>query len=182
MRTVLLLGVLVLSGCPRAEEPPPLTGPASEHPAIALGVLDFTLPKYPDAAAFKLSSERGNVVLLDIWATWCEPCRDSLPLYQDLAKEYGAKGFKVYAINVDGDPASVPKFLAETKLDLNILLDPNAAYAENTLKVKVMPTALLIDKNGKVRQVHEGFAEEFLAKYVNEIEELLKEPAEAKKK
>lgn len=179
MRTLISVCALAFAACVKpTEPPPPLTGPAGVHPAMALGKLDFTLASYPDKTPFKLSSERGKVVLLDVWATWCDPCRDSLPLYEDLQKEYGPKGFKVYAINVDADASQIPKFLTETKLKLSILLDPDAQYSESTLKVKVMPTAFFIDKKGRVRDVHEGFAEEFLAKYVSEIEELLKEPVE----
>lgn len=177
MRWVLLLSCLAGgAACVQPAPPPPITGPSSAHPAIALGELEFTLKRYPDQQPFKLSSERGHVVLLDVWATWCEPCRDSLPMYQDMQKEFGPKGFKVLALNVDADPAQITKFLAETKLQLDILLDPNAEYAENTLKVKVMPTALLIDRKGRVRQVHEGFAEEFFSKYMTEVSDLLNEP------
>ena len=172
--------VLFGAACVKREPPPPVTGPNSEHPAMALSPLDFTLARYPDKQPFKLSSYRGNVVLLDVWATWCEPCRDSLPLYQDMQKEFAAKGFKVLALNVDADPAQIPKFVTETKLELEIILDPNAEYSENTLKVKVMPTALMIDRNGKVRSVHEGFAEEFFSKYMTEVQALLAEPVDAK--
>jgi thiol-disulfide isomerase/thioredoxin len=178
MRTALVLLALSSVACVSREKPPPLTGPSGDHPAMQLGVLDFTLDAYPDKKPFKLSSERGKVVLLDVWATWCGPCRDSLPLYGDLLKEYGPRGFQVYAINVDADAAQIPKFLTETKLKLPILLDPDAHYSEGTLKVKVMPTAIFIDKKGRVRSVHEGFADDALAKYVTEIEDLLKEPAE----
>ncbi len=179
-RAVLVLTLLSCMACVKREPAPTITGPASEHPAVALSPLDFTLNRYPDQTPFQLSSLRGSVVLVDVWATWCEPCRDALPMYQDMQKEFGAKGFKVLALNVDADASQIPKFLAETKLDLDILLDPNASYAENTLKVKVMPTALLIDRQGKVRQVHEGFAEEFFSRYLKEVQDLLAEPADSK--
>lgn len=182
MRLAALWSVMAVTACLKPLPVPPVTGPHSEHPALALSPLDFTLARYPDKTPFKLSSERGHVVLIDVWATWCEPCRDALPLYQDMAKEFGPKGFKVLALNVDADPSQIPKFLAETKLQLDILLDPNAEYAENTLKVKVMPTALLIDRTGRVRKVHEGFAEEFFAKYMSEVSDLLAEPVEPQKK
>jgi thiol-disulfide isomerase/thioredoxin len=182
MRVLALASLLLLCGCPQPRPAPPVTGPNSEHPAMALSPLDFTLARYPDQTPFKLSSERGHVVLIDVWATWCEPCRDALPLYQDMQKEFGEKGFKVLALNVDADPSQIPRFLAETKLQLDILLDPNAEYAEGTLKVKVMPTALLVDRKGRVRQVHEGFAEEFFAKYMTEVSDLLAEPVDEKQK
>jgi len=180
MRPLLMTCLLLPLACVKPVPPPPVT-PQTEHPAMALSPLDFTLSKYPDQSPFKLSSLRGSVVLVDVWATWCEPCRDALPMYQDMQKEFGAKGFKVLALNVDADATQIPKFLAETKLDLEILLDPNATYAENTLKVKVMPTALLIDRAGKVRQVHEGFAEEFFSRYLKEVQDLLDEPVDGKR-
>jgi len=181
MRPAIALLTVLACACVKKQEPPPLTGPIDRHPAMALGTLDFTLNHYPDKQPFKLSSERGHVVLLDVWATWCEPCRDSLPLYQDMQKEFGPKGLKVLALNVDADPSQIPKFLTETKLQLDIVLDPNAEYAENTLKVSKMPTMLLIDRKGKVRSVHEGFAEEFFAKYLTEVSDLLAEPVDEKK-
>lgn len=182
MRVAVLALAVLGSGCVKSAEPPPLTSGPTTHPAVALGQLDFTLKKYPDGAPFKLSSERGHVVLLDVWATWCEPCRDSLPLYSDMQKEFAPRGFKVLALNVDADPTQIPKFLAESKVQLDVVLDPNAEYAENTLKVKVMPTALLIDRTGKVRSVHEGFAEEFFSRYMTEVSELLDEPVDGVKK
>lgn len=175
------LAALALSGC--AQKMPPLTGPAASASESALasgptsGPLEFTVQRYPGGESYDLSSDRGSVVLLDVWATWCEPCRDALPMYEQLAKHYGARGLKVYALNVDEDVRAIPPFLAETKVSLPILLDTNAAVADRVLKVRGMPTTVLVDKRGRVRYVHEGFAEEFLALYQAEIEELLAEPA-----
>ncbi|MCC6336311.1 MAG: TlpA family protein disulfide reductase [Myxococcales bacterium] len=138
--------------------------------------LDFTLPRF-DGQPYSLKSDRGSVVLLDVWATWCDPCRDAMPLYQDLLKEYGGRGLKVYAISVDTDTKMIPPFLAETKVDLPVLLDPAGAFAESALKVKVMPTAFLIDRQGVLRVTHEGFDEGLLATWVKDVEALLAEPA-----
>ena len=173
------LVVLALSGC--AQKMSSLTSPAV--PASAPGAvesvhtpLEFTVKRYPDGEPHAIASDRGSVVLLDVWATWCEPCRDALPTYERLAKHYGARGLKVYALNVDEDTRAIPPFLAETKVSLPILLDANAEVASNVLRVRSMPTTVLIDREGKARYVHEGFAEELLAKYQAEIEELLAEP------
>ena len=141
--------------------------------------LDLTLPGYPSKAPFALSSERGHVVLLDVWATWCEPCRESLPKYQALSAKYADKGLRIYAINVDGDaavPQEIPKFITETGLSLPILLDTDAKLSEDLLKVKVMPTALLIDRKGVVRHVHEGFEKATLGVVVGHLEASLAEP------
>jgi len=172
------LALLLLAGCVVHRTKPPLEdGPALLTTAGAQGKpLDFSLRRYPDNSMFQLSSERGHVVLLDVWATWCEPCRETLPVYQDLAKQYGPRGFRVYAISVDGDEREIPKFIQETGLTLPVLLDPEARWSEPTLKVKMMPTAFLIDKKGVVRIVHEGVDEDLLQRYLLEIEGLLSEP------
>ncbi len=175
MRSLILALVVACSGCtPRFVAPPPLTG-------SGLGAdgkpLELELARYESNDRWKLSQERGHVVLLDVWASWCEPCRDSLPLYDDMQKEYGARGLRVYALNIDADPVHIKKFLQTTKISVPVLLDPNAAIAEKVLKVNVMPTTFLIDRKGVVRATHEGFAEELLVKYLAEVDELLKEPA-----
>ncbi len=158
--------------CVKQPAAPPLTGPQTAgYPKLQ----QLALARYPEGTTWKLADELGSVVLLDVWATWCEPCRDSMPLYQDLKKQYEARGLKVYAINVEADTHELPGFLAETKTTLPILRDPNAVAAEEILKVKLMPTSFLVDRKGTVREVHEGFTDDFLAKYVSEIEALLQE-------
>ena len=164
-----LFVLLLLVGCTKA-------APSS---TLTTEPIDFTLPTYPSKQNFSLASERGKVVMLDVWATWCDPCRESLPLYQSLASKYASRGLRLYALNVDGDaalPSEIPKFIAETKLTLPILLDTDAKLSEELLKVKVMPTALLIDRTGRVRHMHEGFERKSLEEVVGHLESLLDEP------
>ena len=171
---------LALGGCMKVAPMPSLTETGARSAFTADGQkaapLDFTVKRYPGGEPYSLSEDRGSVVLLDVWATWCEPCRDALPMYQDLAKHYASRGLKVYALNVDADARALPPFLAETKVTLPVLLDAQAEVADLVLRVRGMPTTLLVDRKGHVRYVHEGFAEEFLTRYQTEIEELLEEP------
>jgi thiol-disulfide isomerase/thioredoxin len=182
MRSSLVpLVLLVLTGCSRNSTLPTLVAEqqGTSQGALARSApLTFQVKRYPGGEPYDVTSDRGSVVLLDVWATWCEPCRDALPLYEQLAREYGSKGLKVYALNVDEDPRGIPAFLEETKVSLPVLLDANAAVAEKTLSVKMMPTSFLLDRRGVVRFIHEGFAEEFLQKYQTEIEQLLAERGE----
>lgn len=76
---------------------------------------------------------------------------------------------------MEADEREIEKFVQETKLTLPVLLDPEARVAEVELKVKMMPTTLLVDRKGVVRQVDEGFAEEFVSRYMGTIEGLLAE-------
>ncbi len=176
MRSLLsiLLAALALASSACVTPGPPLTGDARGGPSRAGAPLDFTLPRL-SGAPYSLSQDRGKVVLLDVWATWCEPCRDALPLYRDLKKQYGARGLEVYAINVDTDARLIADFLAEAKVDVPVLLDPGATFAEATLKVQVMPTAFLVDRRGVLRVTHEGFDEALLATWVKDVEALLAE-------
>ena len=167
---------LVLCACVPAHAPPPLTDETAKPQRTGSGDRpELSLKAFPSGAVWRLSGERGHVVLLDVWATWCDPCRDSLPLYGDLQKEFAARGLKVYAINVDADAHAIPRFLSDIKVDLPVLLDPEAVVVESTLKVKLMPTSFLVDKNGVVRNVHEGFDESLLSTYLEEISALLAE-------
>jgi len=184
MRLPLLaaLAALSLSACARNTMPsltPTLPGGTGEDGQTngSPAPLVFQVKRYPSGGTYDLQSDRGHVVLLDVWATWCEPCRDALPMYESLAREYASRGLKVYALNVDEDPRAIAPFLEEVKVTLPVLLDENARVAERTLKVRGMPTTYIIDRRGVVRYFHEGFAEEFLTKYQSEIESLLAEPA-----
>ena len=172
MRLFALILVLCVTGCLRSDPAPPLTGTVE---AARPGLQQMVLKRQSTGKDWKLSQELGSVVLLDVWATWCEPCADSMPMYNDLLKQYGAQGLKVYGINVDADSKGVEPFLKELKVEIPVLLDPGASISEGALQVKVMPTAFLIDRKGNLRHVHEGFAEEFLQKYITEIEALLVE-------
>ncbi|WP_224368745.1 TlpA family protein disulfide reductase [Hyalangium versicolor] len=190
MRTLVgALGFLILASCAQNHELPALVAGDRAAPMVADGELGqsrgflrdplaFQVKRYPDGSPYTVASDRGSVVLLDVWATWCEPCRDALPLYESLAKEYGSRGLKVYALNVDEDSRAIPAFLQEVKVALPILVDENAQVAEKTLGVKMMPTTFIVDRKGVVRFTHEGFAEEFLQKYQTEIEQLLAERAQ----
>lgn len=169
----LLLAVAVLAGACVRPLPPPALG--TELPKAELSKL--SLKTYPGGAPWRLKDLEGRVVLLDVWATWCDPCRDSLPLYADLQKQYGPQGLSVVTVSVDADPAVVPPFLAQLKVDLPVLTDPGAAQVEPLLKVQVMPSTYVIDRTGRLRFFHEGFAGEFLARTTQELEQLLAEPA-----
>lgn len=168
-----LLALLMLSACATTNKPE-LTSP-SRRPVNPDEKVELTLQTYPALAPWTLSSLRGKVVLLDVWATWCEPCRESLPLYVDLRKEFGRHGFEVIAINVDDDPIQIPLFLNEVKVDLPIVIDPHSVQSNKVLKVQVMPTTYLIDRKGVIRWVHEGFNEDMLSTWLDEIETLVAE-------
>jgi thiol-disulfide isomerase/thioredoxin len=182
VRASLLTAALLLACAGRSAQAPQPTPRAAEPVEAAPKgegtPLEMEVKRFPGGELWKLSGDRGSVVLLDVWATWCEPCRDTLPIYSELARQYGTRGLKVYALSVDEDVRAIAPFLKENRVEVPVLLDSNAAVAEGALGVKVMPTSYLIDRRGVVREVHEGaFGDtgSLLDQYREEIEALLKE-------
>jgi thiol-disulfide isomerase/thioredoxin len=114
-----------------------------------LDLPDFTF-EGADSAKESLADLRGKVVLLNIWATWCVPCREEMPQLNALQADLGGEDFEVVAINIDrGGPDKARKFLDETKAsDLARYTDPTGKLFV-TLKAVGMPTTLLIDRDGK---------------------------------
>jgi thiol-disulfide isomerase/thioredoxin len=100
---------------------------------------------------------RGKVVLLDVWATWCGPCKQELPMLDDMAKRLRADGVEVLAVSIDQERANVVKFLrARPRWSLTIAHDPKGAIADR-LGPEKMPTSYIIDREGIIRYVNSGF-------------------------
>ena len=180
------LFLAVALGCAASPKRPPSPSTRSRSPSFAQspskGVLppptDFTLKRFPEGTLYSLSEDRGSVVLLDVWATWCEPCRDVLPIYQALSETYRERGFRVYALNVDQDLKQVTDFLEETHLQLPVLTDTTGKVADELLNVRLVPTRFLIDRKGRIRFTHAGVGEGFLEPLQRELDLLLNEGTE----
>lgn len=102
---------------------------------------------------------RGRVVLVDLWATWCRPCEASMPFYAELHQRYADRGFSVVAVSVDEHEEDVGRFLASRSLPFPILRDPKGTVPA-LIDLKTMPSSVLLDRDGRVLDVHAGFADE----------------------
>jgi thiol-disulfide isomerase/thioredoxin len=100
----------------------------------------------------------GKVVLLDFWASWCEPCRHSFPWMSELQRRHGPDGLVVVAVNLDQDPRLAEQFLAATPVGFRIEYDPAGTLATE-FGVNAMPVSFVIDRTGRVREKHVGFKE-----------------------
>lgn len=134
--------------------------------------------KFPDLTTFGLEGNlpdlKDKVVLVDFFASWCGPCKDSFPAMEELHKKYAAKGLIVVAINLDKKKSDMDEFLKKFPASFVILRDA-ANKLVGEVKIPTMPSSFLLDKSGKVHAAHRGFkGEETKKKYAEEIEALLK--------
>jgi cytochrome c biogenesis protein CcmG/thiol:disulfide interchange protein DsbE len=107
--------------------------------------------------AVAIDDYRGKVVLLDVWASWCAPCKQELPMLDDMAKRLRGDGVEVLAVSVDQDRANVVTFLkARSRWALTIAHDPKGEIADRLAPDK-MPTSYVIDREGIIRYVNSGF-------------------------
>jgi thiol-disulfide isomerase/thioredoxin len=121
------------------------------------------------------------VVLVDIWASWCAPCKASFPSLDGLYQELGPEGLEVLAVNVDERREDALDFLRNRPHHMRVVLDPQGRVPE-AFGVTAMPSSFLIDRNGIVRYRHTGFNRTTLETYRREIATLLgEEPRETGK-
>jgi thiol-disulfide isomerase/thioredoxin len=143
-----------------------------------LRLTNLTLATYPGGTPHALAEDRGHVVVVDAWATWCEPCERSLPLLHTLPQRFAPQGLRTYAVSIDAGQCEIPAFLKRTPITLPILLDPDGDALQTVLGLRLMPTTLVIDRSGKLRARHEGFQGD-LAALQADVERGLEAPVNA---
>ena len=139
-------------------------------PELAVARLD------EPAQPLSLASLRGSVVYVDFWASWCVPCRLSMPALDALYKQNRARGFAVVGVNKDVSAADARRFLVKVPVTFALATDAQDAAAR-AFDVKAMPSGYLIDRKGVVRKVHRGFTAETAETLAREVDALLKEPS-----
>jgi thiol-disulfide isomerase/thioredoxin/outer membrane lipoprotein-sorting protein len=133
------------------DDAPPAAAQLEGKPAPS-----FTL-KTLDGKSVSLSSLKGNVVVLDFWATWCGPCREGLPHIDKIAKDRAADGVKVFAVNLQEDASQIQPFVQQNNLSLPVLLDSDGGVAQKYM-AEAIPETVIIDKQGTVQKVIVGLA------------------------
>lgn len=134
---------------------------------------NFTL-KSLTGKNLKLSEMTGNVVLINFWASWCGPCREEMPLLNDLHKKYEPLGFTVLGVNVEEDARNARGFLKNFPVDFPVLLD-NKNQVSKQYNVIAMPTTVVVDRDGNVRFLHKGYKPGDEDKYRKMVKKLVRE-------
>lgn len=146
---------------------------AAALPAAGAVAPDF-VAKSDSGRNVRLSELRGQVVLVNFWASWCSPCRQELPLLNKIYARYRAAGFVLLAVNVDDNRKDADTMLKRLDLRFPTLFDGSKSVSK-LYGVDTMPATLVIDRDGRVRYVHRGYYEGYERKYDQQVRELLKE-------
>ncbi len=114
---------------------------------------DFTLAT-PSGMKFSLSQQRGKAVLVNLWATWCPPCRAEMPVIQEYYQQYKDQGFIVLAVNATNqdNPLDIAPFISEYKLTFPVLLD-ETGEAGQLYDLRSLPSSYFINRDGTIREV-----------------------------
>lgn len=134
---------------------------------------DFTL-KSNGGDNVKLSELRGQVVMINFWASWCGPCRQEMPLLDEIHQRYSGLGFTVLGVNVEEDQSAARDLLEDVPVSFPILFDSRNEVSE-AYEVDAMPSTVVVDRDGIVRYIHKGYVPGDENKYQEVVRELIRE-------
>ncbi|MEK8032194.1 redoxin family protein [Ideonella sp. DXS29W] len=134
---------------------------------------DFTL-KTLEGPNLRLQEQRGKVVLLNFWATWCGPCREEMPQLNKLFEKYRPLGFTLLGVNIDEDPRNAANVATQLGVKFPVLLDTDKRISK-LYQLSTMPSTVMIDRDGRVRYVNRGYKSGTELEYDQQIRALLKE-------
>lgn len=135
-------------------------GGTERAPAATLAV-GAPAPAYTaqtmEGTPIALADLKGEVVMLNVWATWCKPCREEIPALDSLQREFGPRGFRVVGVSIDvaGDTAEIAGFARSLGASYELWLDPDDKVS-TTFRAIGVPSTALIDRNGVLRWRHMG--------------------------
>jgi peroxiredoxin len=163
LRAALLLGMLLM-----AVRPVSAAGQLVGAPAP-----DFALRSLAGGTQ-RLSEHLGEVVIINFWATWCGPCRQEMPLLDELYTKYRRAGLVLLGVSVDEDPERAAEMARTLQVSYPVLFDARKQVS-TAYQLGVMPMTVLIDREGVVRDVSEGYKPGYEARYADKLRELLNE-------
>jgi len=147
--------------------------PAGSQAAASAAAPTFALPA-KSGDTVDLAKLKGQVVMLNFWASWCGPCRTEMPLMDQMYKKYSAAGFTLLGVNVDTDSTDAQKFLSQVPVSFPIAYDRDNKVSK-LYEVSAMPSTVFIDRKGNVRALHRGYKAGDEAEYLAQIRALIRE-------
>ena len=148
-------------------------GSAAAAVQLSTSAPDFTL-KSVGGANLRLAEQRGQVVMVNFWATWCGPCRQEMPHLNRIYDKYKSSGFTLLGVNIDDDPRAAAALAAKLGVKFPVLLDTDKKVSK-VYDMSAMPATLLIDRDGRVRHIHRGYRDGVELTYEEQVRGLLKE-------
>ncbi|HZF16238.1 MAG TPA: TlpA disulfide reductase family protein [Steroidobacteraceae bacterium] len=146
--------------------------------AIAGGSASKPAPNFTLAnragGQMSLAKLKGQVVMINFWASWCGPCRQEMPLLDQMYKKYKPLGFTLVGVNVEPDSTDAEGYLRKTPVTYPILLDKENKVS-SLYEVSAMPSSVIVDRKGRVRYVHHGYKPGDENEFLNQIRTLVKE-------
>lgn len=133
---------------------------------------DLVLPRLDNGATVQLSAYRGKIVFVDFWASWCVPCRRSLPLYEAMYAGMPVDRFQILAVSLDEDRRDAERFLQRHPVSYPVLYDP-AGVSALAWTVRAMPSSYLVDADGRLVHVYIGFEPAHIGRITHDVKTLL---------
>lgn len=121
-----------------------------------------------------LDQYKGQVVMINFWASWCGPCRQEMPLLENIYKKYGKLGFTMLGVNVEPDSKLADEWLKATPVSFPVLYDRDSKVSK-LYDVAGMPSTVIIDRKGQVRMLHRGYKPGDENEYMDSIRSLVRE-------
>jgi peroxiredoxin len=127
-----------------------------------------------DGRNLRLHEQRGQVVMVNFWATWCAPCRQEMPHLNRLYEKYRSSGFLLMGVNVDQDPKLAASMAEKLGVKFPVVFDSDKQVSK-LYGLAAMPSTVLIDRDGRVVHVHRGYRDGYEVTYDQQVRELLKQ-------
>ena len=167
LRRILLIAAVLAAGLP-------VTVAASKPPVnVGADAPDFAL-RSAAGSNLRLSEHRGQVVMINFWATWCGPCRQEMPKLDEIFARYERAGFALLGVNIDEDSERAQRLADELGVSFPLLFD-DEQNVSRLYDVQAMPMTVMVDRSGKVRSVHYGYRAGMEQRYLDEVRALLRE-------
>ncbi len=133
----------------------------------------FDLPSR-DGKDVNLAQYKGQVVMINFWASWCGPCRKEMPLLDSIYRKYNKLGFVLLGVNVEPDSNAANNWLKETPVSFPMLYDKESKVSQ-LYDVAVMPSTVFIDRKGNLRVIHRGYKPGDENEYLDSVKSLIRE-------